>query len=370
MKINVLYVIWSLGLGGAERVVISLAKGLDKTKFNPIICCLNEKGQFASELEQAGIKVIALHKKGPLDLSIIGKIRRVIRENKIDVVHTHLWGANLWGRIAAKKAKVPVIIVTEHNEDVWKKAHHFMLDRWLSKRTDAIIAVSKAVKEFYVRRGIPGSKIQVIYNGVGASGKWGQVPSSRSKITSAGSVPICLAIIGRLVRQKGHGYFLETLKALVKNHKVQGLIIGSGPMDEELRALAKSYNLNGSVKFLGLRDDVNQLLSTIDILVMPSLREGLPMVALEAMSYGIPVVGFSVGGMPEVVEDGVTGVLVAPQDNKALTAGIERLLKDRALAQRMGENARKRVEERFSLKEMINSTERLYQSCLSSKGAS
>ena len=130
--INILYVIWSLGLGGAEQVVISLARGLDKSKFQPFICCLNGEGRFAEELKKEGIQVFALNKVKGIDFSVVPKLVRIIRENNINVVHTHLWGANFWGRFAANAAKVPVVI-TEHNVDVWKSPLHFLIDRFLFK---------------------------------------------------------------------------------------------------------------------------------------------------------------------------------------------------------------------------------------------
>lgn len=171
MKLKVLYIIWSLGLGGAERVVINLAKGLDKTKFNPLICCLNDKGIFAQELEKEGIKVLELKKTWKFDFTVIKKLTAIIKENRIDIVHTHLWGANFWGRIAAQKAGVPVIVATEHNSDTWKTHLHFMLDRFLARKTDKIIAVSNSVKEFYVSKGIRAEKIEIIYNGIETRGQ-------------------------------------------------------------------------------------------------------------------------------------------------------------------------------------------------------
>ncbi|MDP3789080.1 MAG: glycosyltransferase, partial [Candidatus Omnitrophota bacterium] len=168
-KVKILYLIWSLGLGGAERVVINLAKGLDRTKFNPMVCCLNAKGQFACELENAGIAVIALHKRGPFDIGVIGKLVSVIKKHEIDIMNTHLFGANFWGRIAANIAAIPVI-ATEHNVDVWKTKFHFALDRLLARKTNKIIAVSNTVKEFYADRGIRPDKIRVIYNGIEVSG--------------------------------------------------------------------------------------------------------------------------------------------------------------------------------------------------------
>jgi glycosyltransferase involved in cell wall biosynthesis/peptidoglycan/xylan/chitin deacetylase (PgdA/CDA1 family) len=382
VRYNVLYVIWSLGLGGAERVVINLAKGLDKNKFNAAVCCLNDKGQFAYELEKEGIEVIALNKKGAFDIAVIFSLISVIKQHRIDVVHTHLWGANFWGRIAAKLARVKVIIATEHNEDVWKNGFYRFLDKKLQNSTDKIIAVSNSVKEFYVSKvGISSDKIQVIHNGIDVgeahSSSAHELISLRAKNHTHDAIrkefgikddEIILGVIGRLVPQKGHKYFLLALKELLNNHKVKGLIVGSGPMEEELKQYSKDLGFNGSVVFTGLRKDIPELLNSIDIVVMPSLREGLPIIALEAMAQGVPVVATNVGGNTEVIKQNETGILVEPENETDLVNALGRLLGDKKLLQKMGENGLLRVKELFSLENMVEQTEELYTECLAKKG--
>lgn len=361
--INILYIIWSLGLGGAERVVINLAKGLDRNKFNPIVCCLNDKGIFARELENADIKVIALNKRKKIEPSIIKRIMQVIIENNIQIVHTHMWGANFWGRIAAKFSGVPVVIATEHNADIWKNAFFLTLDKWLSRWTDKIIAVSENVKEFYVHKGIASEKIEVIYNGVEITG---------APVLQCSSVPVrkefgiredetVLAVIGRLVEQKGHKYLFEAISSLDGQYKVRVLVVGEGPLMKSLRSQVVGLRLADKVIFTGLRQDVPNLLKAIDILVMPSLREGLPMIALEAMASGVPVVATKVGGNPEIIIDGLTGILVEPKDHIALKEAISRLINDKAFAQGLISNSKKKVEKEFSIANMVNKTQGLYR---------
>lgn len=364
MRVNILYIIWSLGLGGAERVVINLAKGLDKARFNPMVCCLNEAGEFAAELESAGIKVIALHKKSKADITVIAKLITVITENNIQIVHTHLWGANFWGRIAAKFAKVPVIIATEHNVDIWKSGLNFILDRLLARISDKIIAVSQSVKGFYIKQGIPAGKIEVIYNGISLDPRCSILDARKSFGLSDGES--LLAVVGRLVEQKGHRYLFEALSMLNGRRKVKLLVIGDGPEQQRLADSVQRLGLGAKIIFTGLRKDVREFIRGIDILVLPSLREGLPVAALEAMAAGKPVIATNVGGTPELISDGETGLLVKPADPLALSGALEKLLSDRQLAQTMGERGRKRVENYFSLAKMINETEKLYEECLSS----
>ncbi len=355
--VNVLYIIWSLALGGAERVVINLAKGLDRVRFNPVVCCLNDEGQFAGELKSEGIKVIALNKQGKFDVSIINKLVKVIKENNISIVNTHLWGANFWGRIAARKAGVPVIIATEHNSDTWKTWLHFILDRWISGFTDKIIAVSASVRDFYVSSGITAEKIEVIYNGIDAA-------DFKPKNSKEETV---LAIIGRLVEQKGHRYLFEALNALNGQHKIKLLVVGDGPLKDSLHDIVSNLRLEDRIVFTGFRKDVPELLKKIDVLVMPSLREGLPIIALEAMAAGVPVVATKVGGIPELITDGKTGVLVEPRNPKALEDGIIRIIDDANLMNEIIHNARKRVEEEFNVNTMAGKTQLLYENILAGK---
>ncbi len=362
--LNVLYIILNLGQGGAERVVIDLAKTLDRSRFNPTVCCLYDKGPFAEELERENIKVIALNKKRRVELSIIKKLIGIIRENDIHIVHTHLWGPNFWGRIAAKIAKTPVIIATEHNEDTWKSKFYFLLDKWLFHWTDRVIAVSNGVKKFYVNKaGLDAKKIEVIHNGINVNKEEGnQFSISRLKkeLGIKGDESV-LAVIGRLVPQKGHRYFLMALKELLAKYRIRGLIIGSGPLEQELKEFSQNLGLQNNVIFTGFRQDVPNLLKAIDVLVMPSLREGLPITSLEAMAVGVPVVATKVGGTPEVIIDGQTGILVAPNSHTALKEGISRLIDNSNLSPQIINNAKTRIKAEFSIAKMVNTTERLYE---------
>ncbi|MDP2923095.1 MAG: glycosyltransferase [Candidatus Omnitrophota bacterium] len=361
--LNVLFVVPYLLTGGAERVVINLAKGLDRRKFNPIVCCLTTRGELAEELENNGIRVIVLGKKGKFDISVIRKLAAVIRENDIDIINTHLWGANFWGRIAAKKAGVKVIIATEHNEDVWKSGLFLMLDRWLVRSTDKIIAVSNKVKEFYVGKGIPEEKIEVIYNGVESKSLAGYESLAGSIREEFGikKDEIVLAIIGRLVPQKGHRYLFEAVSALDGQYKVKVIVVGDGPLLRSLRSQVARLKLQEKVIFTGLRKDVKEILGITDILVMPSLREGLPMVALEAMAAGVPIIAAKVGGIPEIITDCQNGLLVDSENSKEISQAIRRLVQDRALLQKLGKNARHTFENGFTNEIMLEKTEQLYQ---------
>ncbi len=380
MKINILYIIWSLDVGGAERIVVSLAKYINKDKYNPIVCCLNYKGKLAEELEGMSIKVIALDKKPNIDLSIIPKLIRVIKEHRIHIVHTHLWTADFWGRIAAKFAGVPVIISTAHNVDCWKPKMFLFMDRFLAKFSDKIIAVSNSVKEFYVSQVISDNKIEVIYNGIDV--KQGLSPQGTVPVLQCPSAKIreefgirqgetVLAIIGRLVPQKGHIYFLEMMQILRNKYpNIRGLIIGEGQLKEKLISKAKELHLEKNVIFTGLRKDIPDLLNVIDIMVSSSTYEGLPMILLEAMAAGKPIVATRVGGNPEIIDEGKTGFLVPAKDPQALADRVSSLLDDSECARRIGESAQEKVQSLYSIEKMLHDTENIYDELLIQKKVS
>ena len=366
--INVLYVIWSLGLGGAEQVVINLAKGLDRNRFQPFICCLNDEGQFAESVKSAGIKVFTLNKNRGIDFSVVSKLVRIIRENNIQIVHTHLWGANFWGRIAANVAKVPVV-VTEHNLDVWKSPLHFMIDRFLFRKTDCFIAVSETVGEFYSKKlGVSTEKIKVVYNGIDITRFQASSlkPQEIKKEFGIKEDEKVIAVIGRLVPQKGISFFLEAFRRLLdEGQKIKALIVWDGPLKESLKSQVSSSKLEEKIIFTGLRKDVQDILSITDILVLPSTREGLPIILLEAMAAGAIVVASKVGGTPELVEDETNGFLFEPGDVEDLKKKLTQILmKEGRAMDEIRKNAKRTLEERFSIIKMIDETRKIYENCI------
>jgi glycosyltransferase involved in cell wall biosynthesis len=357
--LRVAHVIWALGLGGAEQVVIRLAAGLDRTRFAPLVCCLDEPGAFAPQAERAGLEVVALGKRGPVDARIIGRLQGLLRRRRIDVVHTHLWGADLWGRFAARRAGTPVVVTTAHNVDSWKRWHHLALDRWLAAGT-RLVAVSHEVRAFYEERGVGRGRWQVIYNGVG------ELPTSPrdrrplSALGIAGQDPVA-ALVGRLVPAKAPGVFLEAVqRAALALPSLRAIVVGDGPLRPQLEQRARQLGLGGRVVFAGLRHDVADLLAGVDVLAFSSEREGLSMAMLEAMAAGVPVVATRVGGTPELIETGVTGILVPPGEPQALADGLLTVLRSPERSDSLRRAARELVRSRFSLRQMIEDYEAVY----------
>jgi glycosyltransferase involved in cell wall biosynthesis len=359
--IRVAQVIWSLGLGGAEQVVIRLAASLDRRRFDPFVCCLDQPGLFAPRAEAAGVEVVALGKRGPLDVRAAWRLARLLRSRRVDVVHTHLWGASLWGRIAAVGARVPVIVTTEHNVDSWKKTHHFALDRALAPATTHLVAVSQQVREFYEARGVGRGRWRVVYNGVDTSAAPHRERGAAFQELGLGKADPVVGLVGRLVPAKAPEVFLRALAlAAARVPGLRGLVVGDGPLRSKVEAEARRLGLGARVVFAGLRQDVPELLPGLDALVFSSLREGLSMAMLEAMAAGVPVVATDVGGTPELIAHGVTGLLVPPGRPESLADALVGLLEDAAGGERIRREARRCVEERFSLEKMTAAHEALY----------
>ncbi len=362
-----LYVIWSLQAGGAERVVADLARRLDRRRFRPLVACLNFKGQLAAPLEAEGIPVFALDKRPRLDLRVLARLVTLMRRERVDVVHTHLWTSSLWGRLAALLARVPVRVVTEHNLDTWRRAWHLAADRLLARATDDFIFVSEAVAQFYRSRlGLPPGRGRVVLNAVERP-PLDRLPDARAARAALGldGARHVVGAVGRLEERKGHAFLLEAMKRVVEAEPgARGLIVGDGKERERLTSLAERLGLGDRVRLVGYWPDLAEALAAIDVFVLPSLMEGHPLAILEAMATARPIVATAVGGTAEAIDDGVNGILVPPADPEALAGAILGLLRDPDRGSRLGQAARKTLEEKFSLEASVRANEEVYLACL------
>lgn len=363
MPVNVLFIIWSLEKGGAERFLVSLVKYLDKNKIKPIVCCLNWKGEWAKELEDRGIKVIALNKKGKFDIAVIFSLIRVIRQYDISIVNTHLWAADALGRMAAILAGVPVIVSTIHSLDLWKKWWHMVIDKLLSYRTNMFIAVSESAKNHYINtEKIALSKVAYIPNAIEIEKFKNNEDCSYLyyELELKKEESIILACIGRLNEEKGHKYLLEALSSLNGRYNIKLLVVGEGPLRNSLQSMVHSLQLNDKIKFLGQRNDIPQILEISDCLILSSIYEGLPSCILEAMAAGKPVIATKVGGIPDLIVEEETGFMVPSQDSHALALAIEKLINLPDKGKKMGINGREIANDNFSIALIAKHTEELF----------
>lgn len=361
--LNVLQLIPTLDRSGAEKQMVLLAKGLPRDQFHVEVAALTRLGPLESELRHAGIPVTLIGKRLKADPFALLRLARFMRDRKFDVVQTWIFAANTYGRIAARRAGVPVVVVSEMAVDLWKGRSQLAVDRFLTRWTDVVVGNSRAVAAFYRdEAGVPESKLAVIPSGIGDE----EPPAVdraevRRALGIAADAPVVL-FVGRLAAQKAVDDLLSALDVLQHvRPDLRALIAGDGPLRERLEEHAASVGLRASVKFLGHREDVPQLLAASDLLVLPSLYEGLPNVVLEAMRFRKPVVATAAPGTTEVVADGVTGLLVPMRNPVELARAIRRVIEEPGLAQRLGEAGRARAESEFRAATMIERFAELYE---------
>jgi glycosyltransferase involved in cell wall biosynthesis len=356
-KIKIIHIITSLNFGGAEIMMLDLARGFSSEFFEIKVATVVRGGSLEEDFKETGIEVRVFEKKGKVGLGVIWKLWRFLRHEKPDIVHTHLFGGDTWGRIAAILARVSVIISTEHNTNLdegWVKRK---VKKFLSLFTKKIVAVSEAVKKYSVSRDkIKEKKIIVIPNGINLD-KFSGVPEKEF-----GDPPV-IGVVGRLEEQKGHKYLFEALN-LIKTIPWILWVVGDGSKKNELERLAKDLNLRERIIFLGARRNIPEILSGIDISSFPSLWEGLGLAVLEAAAAGKPIVASRVGGIPEIISDGETGILVEPKNVKSLADGLERVLLGKIDAREMGARAKKMVQEKFGVEKMVEAYDKLYKELL------
>jgi glycosyltransferase involved in cell wall biosynthesis len=371
-RINVLFLVESMEVAGAEQVVLSLAQGLDRARFRPLVGCLVDEGPLAEILRRDRIPVFALGKRPGFDVSVVRRLMRVLRDEQVDVVHTHVWNADVWGRFSAWLARVPVRMMTAHSVDVWKTRAHLAVDWGLARVSDHVVCVSAAVRDFYHQRaGVPDRKLSVILNGIDAAPFDApvDVAAKRRELGVPVEGPLC-SVIARLLPEKGHRFMVAAMPRIREAFPHASLlVVGNGATRADLEKQARDLGLlDAGVRLLGERRDVPEILKASDVFVLPSsVREGLSISLLEAMASRRPVVVTDVGGNRETVGDGKSGIVVPPADSDALADGVLRVLRDPALARRLGDAARARVDGEFGVARMVRQTEDLYEGLLAGK---
>ncbi len=351
---KVLNIISSSGFYGAESVVLGLMRELSKSGVDARLICLKSSDKADPDIHDRaahnGVKSAVFPCRGKLDLKTISRIREYIVLEKIDVVHTHNFKSDVYGFIAAKLSSVP-IIATAHGwtgEDN-KVRFYELIDRMTIKYMDFIVAVSPAILAELCRRGINEKKTSFIPNAVdtGLFDPSLGDDSMREKMGLKNSLVV--GTVGRLSPEKGQIDLLEAFRE-VSSHgaEIKLLIVGDGKLKDQLKDRAKDMGLEDKVIFAGKQTDMPSVYKCMDIFVLPSLTEGMPVALLEAMSMGLPNIATKVGAVPYVL-DNDEGRLVPPGDVKELSKSMLDMVKDASLRSCLGKRARAKVAERFSL---------------------
>jgi glycosyltransferase involved in cell wall biosynthesis len=360
--LKVAQLIWSLEVGGAERVVVTLAEHLDRERYEPIVICQNQEGHLAKQLKASGVPVIALHKKPGLDLGMLRKLIRVLRDERVDILHTHLFGSAFWGRLAGRLAGVRCIFIHEHGMQPWRSSRHFFVDRVLAGGARRYLFASEKVRDTYISKtGVPADKCVLVPNGVPCAVADRRREQFRTENGWVETDRIIVSI-GRLSKEKGHADLVMAFADVHSTHADTRLVlIGDGPERSALESLVKECRLDGAVYFAGTQDDVQSWLAAADLYVQPSIREGLSLAVLEAMGAALPVIATRVGDIEKVIEDGRSGYLVEPGDNKALSVCILKLLANLHELDTLRQAAQSIVRDRYSQDAMVRFVEKLYE---------
>lgn len=371
-KTNVLFVIMQMEMGGSERLVHTLIKNLDRDRFNPSVAWFHGETPLA-EFSSLNIPLHRIPKVKRFDISAMRTVASIIKAGEIDVVNAHHFMPMIYSYYGSKVTGSTRLIYTEHSEweinDIparWKAIGSYIL-----KRTDCSVGVSfgvtKLLKEYF---SLPDCKAVTIENGVEirplpVNGKREEMRMKLGLRTGE----LAVGIVANLKKVKNHGFLIEAFSELIKEHgaPVKLLIMGQGfkndPNNTEREIRERIYHggICDSVRLLGYRDDVPEVLEALDAFCLTSLKEGLPIGLIEAMSVGLPVVGTDVEGIREVIQDNRNGFLVKLGDTRALKDALKKLLSDPVLREQMGYESKSMAQERYSLKACIDGYQALFE---------
>ncbi len=361
--IKVLHLLVSLPVGGAEGMVADIATGLDPQQFQVMVACIGPPGPLGQELQRAGHPVFSLGldiRRTPA-LKIVKAVRRLVRELRPDILHTHLYHPNLYGRLGALGLGLKGVVATIHNLYHRVKFHRCLLNSLLGRIFDYVLVFSPQVAKDVRRYDlVPSRRLRILSPGVRVGDLAGRQSPEEAK-ACLGVGGFCVGTVARLEEQKGLEFLLAAT-ALVQGEiaDLNVLLVGDGQRRDSLRQFARNLNLEGVVQFLGSRRDVPKLLRAMDIFVLSSLWEGIPLTLLEAMEAGLPVISTRVGRAAEVIRDGENGRLVPAGDAKALATAILELYRQPEWRRQWGQQARHTIVEHYSLDHFLRQFAEIY----------
>ncbi|MFQ5813182.1 MAG: glycosyltransferase family 4 protein [Anaerolineae bacterium] len=369
------------GLYGPEGRMLQLVKPMRQEGFDiEMLVLYRRKGAvplihpLIDKARNHGLKAEQLEDKAKLSPKDIFYIAQRLKRERFSLIHTHGYKANVLGGIAAKLAGVKsVATVHLHTETTYRLRLYKIIDLLALRFFPKVIAVSESLRQYLIANGLPPKKVVTVHNAVDLGAFTPGVSLNNDKALKnrlgIGGDQHTVSIIGRLTSQKGHHYFLESANRILEVlPETRFLVVGDGPLREDLEGLSLSLGIAQAVRFLGYRQDIATLMSMSDVIAMPSLKEGLPYVLLEALALARPVVGTKVGGIPEVIKHGETGFLVPPKDSKGLAEAIIQVLRNPEEAASLGERGRELVSREFNVETMVQKVAAVYAEVLSGVG--
>jgi glycosyltransferase involved in cell wall biosynthesis len=370
-RTHVLTLTDTIGMGGAEQIILTLNQSLDPERFRRTICLTREpdvgdpSGEFDSrgrvqQLRAEGVELLQLKRRSRLNVVAWLRLIRFIRSQRVDVLHAHKFGSNVWGSLIGRLARVPVVLAHEHTWSFEGQRLRRWIDRWVVGRlADAVIAVSEADSERMSKLvGVPRDRIVLIPNGIPTL-----APGDRTAIRRAAGIPdgaAVLVTVANLRPQKAIDVLIRALALIRERFPDTYLVIAGGGDRGPLEKLAVELGISAAIVFLGARRDVGNVLAAGDVAVSSSDFEGSPLSTMEYLAAGLPVVATDVGGMPDLVHHGENGLLVPRRDPAALASAVCDLLADPERARQMGERGLELQRREFSLAAMVKRVEALY----------
>ena len=356
-------------IGGAEQLILTTAPRLQRDGFEVSVACLKEWGVLGDELDARGVRAMALGARGAWDLRVLGRLLSILRRDRIQILVAHLFRANLVARVVGRLGSVPFIVTTHHDSFSWMGWHQRLAERLTAPMSDVVTTCSESVRREAIERfGLRPGLVRTLRNAI-------ELPegppdaAARDRVRGElGASPgdLLVGTLGRLDEpKKGLAVFLRAARLLERDFpRARFAIVGDGPARAALEGRATRDGVSHCTVFAGLRRDVQDVLRAFDLLVQPSLWEGFGLTLVEAMAVGTPVVASRVGGVPEAVEDGVTGLLVPPGDAQALATACAAILGDRGRAERMGRAGIERSRAEFGIERLTTEMEGLYRDLL------
>jgi sugar transferase (PEP-CTERM/EpsH1 system associated) len=376
--LRVLHVVNRLDTGGMEYGVLKVIEGLDWELFEHRLCATRGFNPEIVRLRHLENQVCTVGRPNAGAQFLVFRLARIMKEYRPHIVHSRNWGA-IEAVIAGRLARVPVVVHSEHGYEL-EILSGFPFRRRVLCRTayamaDAVFTVSRELSEYHARQvGLAPGRIRVIPNGVDTL-RFADRPQQRASLRQQFGLPadsFVIGTVGRMVPIKDHATLLRAAETLVARRiEVSILLVGTGPELSGLRqSVENSSALRERVRFLGVSDQVPDVLNALDVFVLPSISEGMSNTLLEAMASGLPVVATRVGGNPELIEENRSGWLFAPRDVGDLTERLARLSRDPALRRQLGAAARQRALDYFSLDRMLEDYRKLYLDLAERRGAS
>jgi glycosyltransferase involved in cell wall biosynthesis len=356
-------------VGGAEVLAARLARQLrDQCRF--VFACLDELGTLGEELQDEGFPVEVLGRRPGLDGRCAWRLARILRRERVDLVHAHQYTPFFYGMMGRFLYRRPPVLFTEHGRHYpdYPRRKRMLANRLLLRRCDRVVGVGEAVRQALIHNeGIPDRRAGVIYNGIDTAPfiDAGDDRAAVRREIDVGPDDLVLLLVARLDYLKDHATALRTLERVIRQRPQTRLVlVGAGPERAKIEELVEQYQLANHLRFLGLRKDIPRLLRAADLFLLTSISEGIPLTLIEAMAGSLPVVATRVGGVGEVVAEDETGLLAPAGDDASLAGHILRLAADPDLRQAMGRQGRRRAEAMFSESQMHAQYLELYHNML------